>query len=344
MEMELDKWKDAVKASKDLNALEDLRIRFLGKNGLITQQLKTLGQMSPEDRKEKGASLNQLKEEITSLISEHKESLQQKFLEKCLRDEKVDVTLPPLLPAIGTIHPISKVIKSVVDYFAQFGFITKEGPNIDDEEHNFDALNIPSHHPARQNHDTFFIKNSDYLLRTHTSNVQIRTMRNKKPPLKILAPGRVYRSDHDATHAPMFHQIEGLVIDKNIHMGHLKGTIINFCRWFFDMDDLPVRLRPSFFPFTEPSAEVDIGCKRKDDSLQIGLFDDWLEILGCGMVHPQVLINCGINPEEYQGFAFGMGVERLAMLKYGIGDIRNIFEGDSRWLKAFGGMVFEEIQ
>jgi phenylalanyl-tRNA synthetase alpha chain len=320
----------------NLKDLDDLRIKILGKNGILTEKLKKLSLLDPQSKREIGASLNVFKEKVTASILSKKEILEQNVLIAKLQSEKVDITLPVLNDSFGTIHPISKVISDVCKYFSQFGFAVKQGPDIETDEHNFDALNIPPHHPARQNHDTFFLKDINMLLRTHTSTVQIRTMRNEKPPLRILAPGRVYRSDYDATHTPMFHQIEGLVIDKNVHMGHLKATIIDFCRWFFEVDDLPVRFRPSFFPFTEPSAEVDIGCKRDGDHLKIGKGNDWLEILGSGMVHPKVLENCGINPNEYQGFAFGMGIERLAMLKYGIADIRNFYDGDTRWLQSHG--------
>ncbi len=336
--MDIQSWRKEI---DDINTLEDLesfRLKSLGKNGFITQQLKNLSNLCVEEKKLQGSVLNLLKEEISQELAKVKKKLEEQNILKRLKDEALDVTLPPPYQKLGTYHPISKTIQSIKQYFYQFGFQVEEGPDLDNEENNFDALNIPKHHPARQNHDTFFIKDSDLLLRTHTSNVQIRTLKSKKPPLKILSFGRVYRSDHDATHTPMFHQLEGLVIDENIHMGHLKATIINFVRWFFDIKDLPVRLRPSFFPFTEPSAELDIGCKRTENSLEIGNFNDWLELLGCGMVHPNVLNNCGIDPEKYQGFAFGLGIDRLAMLKYGINDIRRMFEGDTRWLQAFGEM------
>ncbi|MDA0997853.1 MAG: phenylalanine--tRNA ligase subunit alpha, partial [Proteobacteria bacterium] len=244
----------------------------------------------------------------------------------------------------GLIHPISQTIEEIVSIFGEMGFTVAEGPDIEDDWHNFTALNIPPDHPARQEHDTFYLP-GDYetrkVLRTHTSPVQIRTMAAEKPPIRIIVPGRTFRSDHDATHSPMFHQVEGLLVDRSSHMGHLKGCLIEFCRAFFELDDLPVRFRPSYFPFTEPSAEVDIGCTRKDGEFRIGRGDDWLEILGCGMVNPNVLANCGIDPTEYQGFAFGMGVERVAMLKYGIPDLRTFYESDLRWLRHYGFRALE---
>ena len=257
-----------------------------------------------------------------------------------LAEERIDVTLPILPAPEGRIHPISQTIEQMVAIFCQMGFSVVEGPDIEDDFHNFTALNIPPEHPARQDHDTFYLPEradgSRPLLRTHTSPVQIRTMRAGEPPLRIVVPGRTYRADHDATHSPMFHQIEGLVIDESTHMGHLKGCLIEFCRAFFGLSDLPVRFRPSFFPFTEPSAEVDIGCSRSPDGLTIGAGGNWLEILGCGMVHPKVLENCGIDPSRYQGFAFGLGVERVTMLKYGIPDLRTFYDSDLRWLRHYG--------
>ena len=253
--------------------------------------------------------------------------------------EKIDITLSPVPESKGTIHPISQTIDEITLIFGEMGFTVAEGPDIEDDWHNFTALNIPLDHPARQEHDTFYLPGEDgerKVLRTHTSPVQIRTMTDGEPPIRIIVPGRTYRSDYDATHSPMFHQVEGLVIDKTSHMGHLKGCLIEFCRAFFEVDDLPVRFRPSYFPFTEPSAEVDIGCTREGGEFRIGHGDDWLEILGSGMINPNVLSNCGIDPNEYQGFAFGMGVERVAMLKYGIPDLRTFFESDLRWLRHYG--------
>jgi phenylalanyl-tRNA synthetase alpha chain len=242
--------------------------------------------------------------------------------------------------AMGRIHPISQTIDEIIAIFGEMGFVVAEGPHIEDDFYNFTALNIPPEHPARQEHDTFYLPEradgSRLVLRTHTSPVQVRTMLKQKPPIRIIVPGRTFRCDHDATHSPMFHQVEGLVIDRTTHMGHLKGCLIEFCRAFFDVDDLPVRFRPSYFPFTEPSAEVDIGCSREGGELKIGAGGSWLEILGSGMVHPQVLRNCGIDPDEYQGFAFGMGIERVAMLKYGIPDLRTMYDSDIRWLRHYG--------
>jgi phenylalanyl-tRNA synthetase alpha chain len=330
------RWQEEIESISSLKDWEHLRIRLLGKSGEITALLKELGTLPPEQRRERGSEINALKEVVITHLEEKKKILSIAELNARLQSEAVDVTLSSRPEPLGTLHPITQTIIDVVTYFSRMGFTVAEGPDIEDEEHNFNALNIPEHHPARQSHDTFYMKEAGKLLRTHTSPVQIRTMRSQQPPIRILAPGRTYRCDHDATHTPMFHQIEGLVIDKGIHMGHLKGCIIDFCRSFFGIDDLPVRFRPSFFPFTEPSAEVDIGCSRSQGSLKIGTGSDWLEILGCGMVHPKVLQNCGINPDVYQGFAFGMGIERLSMLKYSIPDIRAFFDSDSRWLKHYG--------
>jgi len=334
----------AISAANDLQKLEEVRINALGKKGRITDLMKSLGAMAPEERKDFGAAINALKDEVTALIETQERALKHQALTEKLANERIDVTLPIRPQKIGTIHPISQTMEELVSIFASMGFILDEGPDIEDDWHNFTALNFPPGHPAREMHDTFYLPDDETqegearkkLLRTHTSTVQIHHMMGKKPPFKMICMGRVYRSDYDMTHTPVFHQIEGLVIDKDIHMGHLKGCLMDFCRAFFDIDDLPIRLRPSFFPFTEPSAEVDIGCSRKNGELKIGAGGDWLEILGCGMVHPNVLKNCGVDPEEYQGFAFGMGVERLAMLKYGIPDLRNMFESDSRWLEHYG--------
>ena len=319
-------WQQQINSAQDLKTLDELRVQLLGKSGLITQQLKTLGSLAPEDRKIKGAEINALKDLLTSAIEEKKSLLEQQALELRLISEKIDITLPPRPEMVGKIHPISKVISDITKYFSQNGFQVFDGPHIDTQEHNFDALNIPLHHPARQSHDTFYIEGSDEVLRTHTSTVQIRTLRNHKPPIRFLAPGRTFRSDYDATHTPMFHQMEGVVIEEGINFAHLKGTIIDFCRWFFEDPNLKLRFRPSFFPFTEPSAEVDIGWSN----------GKWLEVLGCGMIHPTVLANCDIDSTKYQGFAFGMGMERFAMLKYGINDIRAFYDGDTRWLDMYG--------
>ncbi len=347
----------AIAACGSSAALEEQRVALLGKKGTLTEALKTLGQATPEERKTLGAALNKIKEDITRALEEKKSALGAAELNERLKTETLDVTLPASPEAQGKIHPVSQVIEEISAIFADLGFSVAVGPDIEDEEHNFNALNIPESHPARQMHDTFYLSgqrsavsdqekstNSDWslatgrrpLLRTHTSPVQIRTMRGMKPPYRFIAPGSTYRCDSDLTHTPMFHQVEGFVIDKGIHMGHLKGCIIEFLKAFFELDNVPVRFRPSFFPFTEPSAEVDIGCARSRDSLKIGEGSDWLEVLGCGMVHPNVLKNCGIDPNEWQGFAFGMGVERLAMLKYGIPDLRTFFDSDVRWLQHYG--------
>lgn len=328
-----------VKAANSTEALEDLRISALGKKGRITELMKGLGQMAPEERKAAGQALNVLKGEVSSAIDTKKAALADADLDKRLMSERIDVTLPAPHEETGYVHPISQTIDEIVAIFGEMGFTVAEGPDIEDDWHNFTALNIPLDHPARQEHDTFYMPGEDgerKVLRTHTSPVQIRTMTDQEPPIRIIVPGRTYRSDYDATHSPMFHQVEGLVIDKTSHMGHLKGCLIEFCRAFFEVDDLPVRFRPSYFPFTEPSAEVDIGCTREGGEFKIGHGDDWLEILGSGMVNPNVLTNCGIDPNEYQGFAFGMGVERVAMLKYGIPDLRTFFESDLRWLRHYG--------
>jgi phenylalanyl-tRNA synthetase alpha chain len=302
--------------------------------------MKGLGEIDAEARKRTGAALNALKNEITAAIEARRLELSTADLDGRLRAQRVDVTLPTRPQAEGSIHPISQTLDEVVAIFGEMGFSVVEGPDIETDWYNFTALNIPPEHPARQEHDTFYLPGEESghrkLLRTHTSPVQIRTMLERKPPLRIIVPGRTYRCDSDATHSPMFHQVEGLVVDETTHFGHLKGCLIDFCRAFFDLDDLPVRFRPGYFPFTEPSAEVDIGCTRKGGELRIGHGDDWLEILGSGMVNPKVLENCGIDPVRYQGFAFGIGVERMAMLKYGIPDLRTFFESDLRWLRHYG--------
>ena len=330
----------AVAAAADLDALEKLRVGELGKKGRITALMKNLGSMAPEERRTAGAALNALKTEVATAIDGRKSEFADAELDSRLMDERVDVTLPVRPQHSGRIHPISQTIDEVVAIFGEMGFTVAEGPDIEDDWYNFTALNIPPEHPARQEMDTFYLPGerdgNRTVLRTHTSPVQIRTMQKRRPPLRIIAPGRTYRCDSDATHSPMFHQVEGLVIDEKTHMGHLKGCLIEFCRAYFGVEDLPVRFRPSYFPFTEPSAEVDIGCTREGGTLRIGHGDDWLEILGSGMVNPKVLENCGIDPSRYQGFAFGMGLERIAMLKYGIPDLRTFFESDLRWLRYYG--------
>ena len=329
----------AVDTAPDLAALDAVRVSALGKKGRITELMKGLGAMDPDARKKAGAELNAIKDKVAAAIDARKSSLERADLDSRLMAEKIDVTLPARPETTGTIHPISQTIDEVVAIFGEMGFTVAEGPEIEDDWHNFEALNIPPDHPARQEHDTFYLpgsQNQRMVLRTHTSPVQIRTMQTTTPPIRIIVPGRTYRCDYDATQSPMFHQVEGLVIDEASHMGHLKGCLIDFCRAFFDVDDLPVRFRPSYFPFTEPSAEVDIGCTREGGEFRIGHGDSWLEILGSGMVNPKVLENCGIDSTKYQGFAFGMGLERLAMLKYGIPDLRTFFESDLRWLRHYG--------
>ena len=327
-------------------ALEEVRVASLGRNGNVTALMKEIGQLPAEERRTRGAALNQVKGEIEAAIAAAAERLAGAELEERLKTERIDVTLPVRGDTEGRIHPVSQTIDAVVAIFGEMGFAVAEGPHIEDDFHNFTALNIPPEHPARQEHDTFYLAGSDpasrKVLRTHTSPVQVRVMQKTKPPLRIIVPGRTFRCDHDATHSPMFHQVEGLVVDRSTHMGHLKGCLIEFCRAFFDVDDLPVRFRPSYFPFTEPSAEVDIGCSREGGGLKIGAGADWLEILGCGMVHPKVLANCGIDPAEFQGFAFGMGIERIAMLKYGIPDLRTFYESDLRWLRHYGFLPLDQ--
>ncbi len=340
-----DEMMSAVAAAADMTALEALRVSALGKKGAITGQMKALGGLDPEARKATGQALNQIKDAVGQAIEARKAGFAEAELETRLAGERVDVTLPARPDATGHIHPISQTLEELVAIYGEMGFTVAEGPDIEDDFHNFTALNIPPEHPARQEHDTFYLPEladgSRMVLRTHTSPVQIRTMIETEPPIRIIVPGRTFRADSDATHSPMFHQVEGLVVDEATHMGHLKGTLIEFCRAFFGIDDLPVRFRPSYFPFTEPSAEVDIGCTRDGGQLKIGHGDDWLEILGCGMVHPKVLENCGIDSARYQGFAFGIGIERLAMLKYGMPDLRPFYDSDLRWLRHYGFMPLE---
>jgi len=330
----------AITQARDEAGLEEVRLAWLGKSGVISTALKTLGKLPPAERKTRGQELNQLKQQAVSLWQKRKDELAQERLEAQLQSEKEDVTLPSRPEPQGSVHPISQTMDELAIIFAEMGFFVAEGPDIESDFYNFTALNIPPDHPARQMHDTFYLPSapdgSERVLRTHTSPVQIRTLEKQKPPLRMVAMGRTYRSDYDVTHTPMFHQIEALVIDEATHMGHLKACLLDFCRRFFGISDLPLRFRPSFFPFTEPSAEVDIGCRREKNRLVLGNHGDWLEILGCGMVHPNVLRAAGVDPEKYQGFAFGMGVERLAMLKYGISDLRKFFEGDMRWLHHYG--------
>ena len=335
-----------IKEANSLDDLENLRVQILGKKGSITSLMKQLGSLEPDKRREAGLILNSLQKNIIESIDNKKSSLEEIYLNEKLKNESLDITLPTRPENIGRIHPLSKTMDEVISIFAQMGFTVAEGPDIESDFYNFTALNIPQEHPARQEHDTFYFNEDENgerkVLRTHTSPVQIRTMEKLKPPLRVIVPGRTYRSDHDATHSPMFHQCEGLVIGDKLNMSHLKGCLIDFCRIFFGVDDLPVRFRPSYFPFTEPSAEVDIGCSRKSGELIIGEGDEWLEILGSGMVNPRVLQNCGLDPNEHQGFAFGMGLERVAMLKYGIPDLRPFFDSDLRWMKHYGFFPFEQ--
>jgi phenylalanyl-tRNA synthetase alpha chain len=325
----------AIHAADSLDALEAIRIHRLGKQGSVTALLKSLGGMSPEERHVQGPIINGLRETVTSALADKKAVLEQAALNARLATERLDMTLPAPSTPRGSIHPVSQVMDELSEIFADMGFAVAEGPEIEDDWHNFTALNIPETHPARAMHDTFYFPDGN-VLRTHTSPVQIRTMMTEKPPIRIIAPGRVYRSDSDATHTPMFHQIEGLVIDKGIHMGHLKWTLETFLKAFFERDDVTIRMRPSYFPFTEPSAEIDIGYTMQNGKRVVGGSDHWMEVLGSGMVHPRVIANCGLDPEEYQGFAFGTGVDRLAMLKYGMDDLRAFFDGDLRWLKHYG--------
>ena len=314
---------EAVAQATSTQELDEVRVQYLGKKGELTALLKGLGKLSPEERPQAGAKINEAKQALQEKINERKSTLESAALEAKLAEETIDVTLPGRGQELGGLHPVTKTMQRIEEFFASIGYNVEEGPEIEDDYHNFEALNIPSHHPARAMHDTFYF-NANTLLRTHTSGVQVRTMEAQKPPLRIICPGRVYRCDYDQTHSPMFHQVEGLIVDKNISFADLKGTLEQFLRAFFE-EDVRVRFRPSYFPFTEPSIEVDI--ERGDGK--------WLEVLGCGIVHPKVFEYSGIDPEEYTGFAFGMGVERLAMLRYGVNDLRLFFENDLRFLNQF---------
>jgi len=333
-----------IAAAADPEALEAVRVAALGRRGALTEQMKGLGALDPEARKQAGQALNRVKDAVAAALDARKAELDGAAIAARIAAETVDVTLPARPHRHGRLHPIGQVMEECIAIFGEMGFAVAEGPDIEDDFHNFEALNMPPEHPARQMHDTFYLPGGGGLahrvLRTHTSPVQIRAMKARGTPLRVIAPGRTYRSDSDATHTPMFHQIEALALDTNIHMGHLKGCIIDFCRAFFAVPDLPVRFRPSHFPFTEPSMEVDIGCSRSGGELKIGNFgdgaDNWLEIMGSGMVHPKVIAAGGIDPAVYQGFAFGMGIDRIAMLKYGIPDLRTFFEADVRWLGHYG--------
>ena len=335
----------AIEAADSAPALESVRVEAFGKKGWLTQAMKALGELDGDARREMGQALNNIKESTQTAWEARRDALALAEMNTRLAHEQADVSLAPRPETIGMVHPLSRTLEELLAIFAAMGFTMAEGPDIESDYYNFTALNIPPEHPARQDHDTFYMTpdsaGNRKVLRTHTSPVQIRTMENTKPPIRIIAPGRTYRSDHDATHSPMFHQCEGLVLGDGITMAHLKGCLIEFCRSFFGIADLPVRFRPSYFPFTEPSAEVDIGCRRESGTLTIGDGGDWLEILGCGMVNPKVLQYCNIDPDKHQGFAFGMGLERLAMLKYGIPDLRPFFDSDLRWMRHYGFMPFD---
>lgn len=351
-----------IDSATDTDSVEQIRIQYLGKKGELSALMKQLGKLDPDARREQGQALNVVKDTVLSALTAKSQSLANAELNARLQSETVDVTLSPRPHTVGKLHPIQQTTDEIIAIFGEMGFVLAEGPDIEDDWHNFQALNIPPEHPARQMQDTFYLPQNDsnqnpavgynteqtknVVLRTHTSPVQIRTMlsavENAKqnntdlPPIRIIAPGRTYRCDSDMTHTPMFHQVEGLVIDKTANFAHLKGVLESFCSAYFQVDSVALKFRPSFFPFTEPSAEVDVQCDRSNGGLKIGTGTDWLEILGSGMVHPNVLKNCGIDPDEYQGFAFGMGIERLAMLKYGIPDLRTFFDGDDRWLTHYG--------
>ena len=325
----------AIDAATDVAALEELRVSYLGKKGALTGLLKSLGKLSAEERPKAGAEINAVKQVLTEQLNLRWDSLHAEALAVQLSSEAIDVTLPGRHAETGGLHPITRTIQRMETFFSSMGFDVVEGPEIEDDYHNFEALNIPAHHPARAMHDTFYVDETR-VLRTHTSGVQVRTMETQSPPIRIICPGRVYRCDSDLTHSPMFHQVEGLLIDETSHFGHLKGLLEEFLHAFFERDDLSVRLRPSYFPFTEPSAEVDIQCvKCSGEGCRVCSHTGWIEVLGCGMVNPKVLQMSGIDPDKYRGFAFGMGVERLSMLRYGIGDLRLNFDNDLRFLAQF---------
>ena len=331
-----------VAAAGDEPALETVRVAALGKNGAITALLKTLGTLAPEERKTQGPLINGLKDRVNAALAARRDTFKSAALQERLNTESVDVTLPVREAPfeIGRVHPITQTTDELTAIFADMGFAVAEGPDIETDDYNFTKLNIPENHPARDMHDTFFFNpkpdGTRLLLRTHTSPVQVRTMLSQKPPIRIITPGRTYRCDSDQTHTPMFHQVEGLVIDKGSHLGHLKWILEEFFKAFFEVDRVGMRFRPSYFPFTEPSLEVDIQCRRDKGEIRFGEGNDWLEVLGCGMVHPNVLRNCGLDPDEYQGFAWGMGIERIAALKYGMPDLRAFFDADVRWLSHYG--------
>ena len=324
--------------------LEKLRLEYLGKKGLIPQEMKLLSTLSVDEKKIKGQELNLLKQSIENAVKNKKSHIENTEINKRIQNEKIDVTLSPNLYNQGSIHPITQSIFNIINTFGNLNFSVESGPDIETDFNNFTALNIPAHHPAREMQDTFYIENKEgekHVLRTHTSPVQVRTMIEKKPPIRIIVPGRTYRSDSDITHTPMFHQVEGLVVDEKSTMVDLKSTLVEFLKTYFEIENLKYRFRPSYFPFTEPSAEMDVAYTKKDNVIKIGEGDEWLEILGCGMVNPKVLENCKIDSTKYQGFAFGMGIERLSMLKYGIPDLRSFFELNYKWLEHYGFSVFD---
>jgi phenylalanyl-tRNA synthetase alpha chain len=330
-----------IKGAGDLAALEKLRVAALGKSGSITALLKSLGSMDAAARAAEGPKIHALREAVTSAIAERKAALEAAELDKRLATEHFDLSLPAPEQPQGTVHPVSQVMDELAEIFADLGFAVAEGPEIEEQWYNFTALNMPENHPARAMHDTFYCEprgseTEPRVLRTHTSPVQIRAMQAQGAPLRIIAPGRVYRSDSDATHTPMFHQIEGLVIDRHIHLGHLRWTLETFLKAYFERDDIAIRMRPSYFPFTEPSAEVDVGWSMEKGRRVVGGTEGWMEVLGSGMVHPRVIADCGLDPGTWQGFAFGTGVDRLAMLKYGMDDLRAFFDADLRWLEHYG--------
>ena len=336
-----DKLLTRVNDAVDLPSLDEVRVAALGKKGEITAQMKNLGKLEADARKTAGQALNQLKDEIADAIEGKKTQMENAVLDARLASEWIDVSQPVAQSRKGHIHPITQTVDEIIAIFGEMGFTWAEGPEVEDDWHNFTALNMPTDHPARQMQDTFYMNGhsgdeGSLVLRTHTSPVQVRTMMSQEPPIRVIVPGRTFRCDSDATHSPMFHQVEGLVIDENSNMSHLKGCLLEFCRTFFKAPELTIQFRPSYFPFTEPSAEVDIRCDRSGDELLIGTGDDWMEILGCGMVNPRVLEMAGIDSEKYQGFAFGMGIERIAMLKYGIPDLRTFYDGDVRWIDHYG--------
>lgn len=334
-----------IEEAEDAASLEQFRLEALGRKGIITAALKSLGTLPAEIRRSVGQEINAHKNTLQQAIDARAEVLRHSEQDRRMKAEALDVSLPPYRESAGKLHPISQVIAEVTAIFADMGFRVAEGPDIESDELNFTALNFPPDHPAREMHDTFYMANSPedqpMVLRTHTSPVQVRALRKYGAPIRVIAPGRTYRSDHDMTHSPMFHQIEGVMIDESTHFAHLKGCLYDFCRAFFELDDVPLRFRPSFFPFTEPSAEVDIGCAHKGGRLIIGAGADWMEILGCGMMHPNVIASGGLDPEKYQGFAFGLGVERLAMLKYGMPDLRPFFDGEPHWSRHYGFAALE---